>query len=89
MNHVVESSESFKQIIHDLLKTNVVLVVVLILQNPFTSKSKHFIFYYTTFLQIFSILVLLLLFIGQSFLPMIFLFTQEVNHPIHFYYLSN
>ena len=42
MDHVIESSESVKQIIHDLLKTNLVLVVVLILQHPFTSKFKHF-----------------------------------------------
>jgi hypothetical protein len=41
-NHIIQLRESIKQIIHDLLKTNLVLIVVLILQYPFTSKFKHF-----------------------------------------------
>jgi hypothetical protein len=39
---MIQLRESIKQIIHDLLKTNLVLIVVLILQHPFTSKFKHF-----------------------------------------------
>jgi hypothetical protein len=35
---MIESGEIVKQIIHELIKTNLVLIVVFILQYPFTSK---------------------------------------------------
>ena len=41
-NYAAEIRESNKQIIHDILKSNLVLAIVLILQYPFTSKFKIF-----------------------------------------------
>ncbi len=39
---MIKSGEIVKQIIHELIKTNLVLTVVFILQYQFTSKSKDF-----------------------------------------------